>query len=366
MLQRFYVNNFRCLENFELNLKDQNSSLLIGKNGTGKSTISYALQLLQNIGRGVNRIRELINADDIGLYRREIPIRFEIEVELSKKIYKYILVLELPPKFEEIRIRDEQLWLNEKPVYIRAGAGVKLGNAKTSSFGVDWHLVALPIIQSSDSEPLQIFKNWLAHIVILSPIPSLMNGNSKAQETLLPNRDASNFGEWFSGLLGQYPAAYNSIDNYLRNFIADLGDIQNPMIGKDFRSIYIQFASGESKLKVNFNNLSDGEKCFFLSALVLAANKHYGPILCFWDEPDNFLSLSEVGHFITSLRKSFSTGGQLLITSHNEESIRKFSNENTFLLDRKSHLEPTLIRRLDSLKLEGDLVEALILNEVSI
>ncbi len=45
MLQRFYVHNFRCLENFELTTKEMPSVLLIGKNGTGKSTIACALEI---------------------------------------------------------------------------------------------------------------------------------------------------------------------------------------------------------------------------------------------------------------------------------------------------------------------------------
>jgi hypothetical protein len=32
MLQRLYVHNFRCLENFELTMKEMSSALLIGKN----------------------------------------------------------------------------------------------------------------------------------------------------------------------------------------------------------------------------------------------------------------------------------------------------------------------------------------------
>ena len=58
MLQRLYVHNFRCLENFELILKEMPSSLLIGKNGAGKSTIRVVLEILQHIGRGINRMRE--------------------------------------------------------------------------------------------------------------------------------------------------------------------------------------------------------------------------------------------------------------------------------------------------------------------
>ena len=61
-----------------------------------------------------------------------------------------------------------------------------------------------------------------------------------------------------------------------------------------------------------------------------------------------------------SLRRSFKNSGQILVTSHNEEAIRKFSDENTFVLDRKSHLEPTLIRLLSDLPQKGDLVNTLI------
>jgi hypothetical protein len=61
------------------------------------------------------------------------------------------------------------------------------------------------------------------------------------------------------------------------------------------------------------------------------------------------------------LRRVFQkTGGQILITSHNPEAIRQFSDENTLLLYRNSHLEPTQIRRVADLNFQGDLVNALI------
>ena len=117
-------------------------------------------------------------------------------------------------------------------------------------------------------------------------------------------------------------------------------------------------------MSVAFTDLSDGEKCFFLCAAVLAANEFYGPLFCFWDEPDNYISLSEVGHFITSLRRSFHQSGQIVVTSHNPEAIRKFSNDNTLVLNRHSHLEPTVVRRLSDLSVTGDLVETLIRGDI--
>lgn len=369
MLQRLYVHNFRCLENFELTMKEMSSALLIGKNGTGKSTIATALEVLQSIGRGINRVGQLVKSKDFTRGRYDVPIRLEIEVLLDEKLYKYILALELPEKFKELRVFEEQLLVAGNPIYSRKEAQVTLYSSsqnRESQFLVDWHLVALPVIQEqSETDPLHTFKNWLAHIIILAPIPSLMTGDSHG-ETLQPNRDGANIGEWFSGLLGRYPAAYRDVDKYLREVMPDFQDFLNELIGKEFKSLIVRFAENNATLNVNFQDLSDGEKCFFLCAVVLAANKFYGSVFCFWDEPDNYLSISEVGHFITSLRRSFKDSGQILVTSHNPEAIRKFSNENTFILDRKSHLEPTLMRLLSDIPVTGDLINSLICGDIEL
>lgn len=83
-----------------------------------------------------------------------------------------------------------------------------------------------------------------------------------------------------------------------------------------------------------------------------------------WDEPDNHLSLSEVGQFITGLRKMANRGGQFLATTHHPETVRKFSDETTFVLTRKSHLDPTIVRPLAEFTYAGDLINALIRDEI--
>lgn len=367
MLQRLYIHNFKCLENFELSLIGLSSALLIGKNGSGKSTIATALGLLQNIGRGLNRVGKLIESKDFAPNRLNLPMRFEMEVILEAQLYKYVLALELPEGFKELRVFEEKLSVSDQPIYIRNAAQVNLnaGN-REAQFLVDWHLIALPLIQErSPTDPLHIFRTWLAQMIILAPIPPLITGDSNG-ETLEPSLDGSNFGAWFSGVLHRYPAAYKEIDQYLQGVMPDLGDIQNQLVGKDFRSMIVRFEQENTDLIVEFKDLSDGEKCFFLCAVVLAANKYYGPVFCFWDEPDNYLSLSEVGYFLMSLRRAFKQKGQFLATSHNPEAIRKFSPEHTFFLDRKSHLEPTLIRPLSELSISGDLIENLILGDLEL
>ena len=296
-----------------------------------------------------------------------MPVRFEIEVELEGGIYLFALALELPKGFKELRVREEKLTVGGKPVYSRESAEVHLarsGSDKEADFRIDWHLVALPIIQEqSTTDPLFIFKQWLARMLILSPAPDLISGDS-SDETVQPNTQVTDFGAWFSGLLAYAPAAYGKIDDYLKQVMPDLKDIKNPAAGKDSRSLVVQFSTDQGSVTLPFQDLSDGEKCFMICALVLAANDAYGPVLCFWDEPDNFLAPSEVSHFVLALRSAFQTGGQFIATSHNADAIRSFSDENTLVLSRRNHLEPTRIRALKELNIKGDLIGALVRGDV--
>jgi ABC-type Mn2+/Zn2+ transport system ATPase subunit len=352
-----------------LPVSGQPSVLLIGKNGSGKTTVGLALEILQKIARGTNRVGDLVKPKDLSRGRMDVPRRFEVDVELKAKVYEYVIAFEFPEGFKELRILEEKLAVNGKPVYTRNGAQVHLakaaqGQEKEASFRIDWHMVALPIVQEqSTADPLFIFKHWLSRMLILRPIPSLIIGDSNL-ETLEPNLQVTDFGAWFSGLLAYSPAAYSKIDEYLQQVMPDLKDIRNPVIGKDSRSLVVQFSNDQGSVTVPFADLSDGEKCFMICAVVLAANVHLGPVLCFWDEPDNYLALPEVGHFVVALRRAFQSGGQFIATSHNPEAIRRFSDENTLVLYRKSHLEPTIVRPLSELQVSGDLVGALIRGDV--
>lgn len=380
MFKRIYVHNFRCLENFELDVGGKPSVLLIGKNGSGKSTVSFALALLQSIARGTNRVGRLVKpkdfflgktdkrAEDASTKPEEIPMRFEVDVELEGILYQYRLALEFPEGFKELRVQSEHLVVNSQPIYSREHSKVSVarkGRGVAAEFMIDWHMIALPIIQEqSSNDPVAIFKQWLARSVIIAPIPSLISGESSG-ETLEPDRHVENLGAWFAGLISHAPAAYATIDTYLKtNVLRDFWDIKNPIIAAESRNLIVQFRKERSNVSLPFAALSDGEKSFFICALVLAASKAYGPIFCFWDEPDSHLSIDEVGHFVMALRSSFESGGQILITSHNAEAIRRFSDENTLVLYRRSHMEPTRVKLLEGMNLQGDLINSLLLGDL--
>ena len=78
MIHRLYVNNFRCLENFDLPLKGMSSALLMGGNGSGKSTVLHVLEILQRIARGENRTGRLLPPEDFPSGWADARMRYEL------------------------------------------------------------------------------------------------------------------------------------------------------------------------------------------------------------------------------------------------------------------------------------------------
>ncbi len=364
MIERLYVNNFRCLENFSLDLGGRASTLVIGKNGSGKSTLRQAFGVFQNICRGSSRVRDSIAGSDFTQQRKHIPMRFEVELTLVNKRFKYAISFEMPENFHEARVAEESLTVDENVIFSRQQALVNLAGG--SSFRLDWHVAALPVINERPGEnSIQQIKALFTSMILIAPIPANMSGYSE-EESVELQHDAGNFSSWLNALLSRHPAAYSVLYTYLKSVIPDLASFENRPRGEKGKQLLVKFEHEESNrfLSIDFKQLSDGEKCFFLSALIVASNKVSGPIFCMWDEPDNHLSLPEVGHFITQLRKMTNQNGQLIATSHHPETIRRFSDESTLVFTRKSHLEPTVVRTLADFPYCGDLIEALVRDEV--
>jgi hypothetical protein len=297
-------------------------------------------------------------------------MRFEVEVQMEGKTFSYAVAFELAVGAKKLRVLEENLAADGRPGYTRKMAEVHLLRRvkRETEFAIEPEVVALPIVQrASADDPLGRFRRWLANMLILRPAPGRIRGASVG-ETLQPRSDVIDLGAWFSGLMADHPSAYGEIHAYLKHLMPDLKEIMNPAVAKDSRNLVVQFSNEQGSTLIPFGNLSDGEKCFMICAMVLAANETYGPLLCFWDEPDSHLAPSEVGHFVLALRRAFQSGGQFIATSHNLEAIRHFSDENTFVLTRRNHLEPTVVRPLSELRasgeLTGDLTEALITGDL--
>lgn len=371
MLERLYVHNFRCLENFEFKPGETPSVLLIGKNGTGKSTIRQVLAILQAIGRGEGQVKELVKVSDFTRGRDDVPMSFELTLKLGAQRYHYSAAFELPTGFRALRVLRESLVVDGDEVFSRQLAEVSISRpgAAAGGFGVfsmDWHLVALPVIQDRGaSSRLQPLRDWMQRMVLLSPLPPLMVSETSAEPAPL-QASASNLVDWLGTLLESYPTAYATVVEQVQKVMPDVALFRFEKLGRDTRALMVKFKAGSTEDEQPFDRLSDGEKCFFLSAVLLAANRWDGPVFAFWDEPDNYLASHEVGQFIVELKRCFAQhGGQWIASSHNAQAVVNFAVDSTWVLARKSHLEPTQVRCVDELDLrDGDVVHKLMDGEI--
>lgn len=364
MLQRLYIHNFCCLQNFEIKPGDNASLLLIGKNGTGKSTLAKALSIFQKIGSGTSRMRSLVSGADFILGRTQERMAFEIELSFGGKTFTYSLVLDAPDSFRELRVVEENFFVDAVPVYTREKAQVTHYTVKHSEFSLDWHTVALPLITEKGNGPVQQLRNWMKQMHILAPIPQLMGGESRGVIEPLA-LSCENFADYLTALLNEYPASYASIDTFLKQLMPDFKVFRNTRIGTDARVLEVTFGENGAALELKFDRLSDGEKCIFLCAVVLAAQKAYSNLFVFWDEPDNYLALSEVEQFIRTLRQNFHGGSQIWMTSHNEATINCFSRDNTLLMHRKNHCDPVSLRPISEiLDKQESIIQKFVLNEL--
>lgn len=285
-------------------------------------------------------------------------------MRLSEKRFKYAISFDWPGDFRQARILDESLTVNGEDVFTRHLGEVQLSHG--SSFGLDWHIFALPVInERPPARSIQEVKAFFASTVLIAPVPRDMTGFAEEPSNQLQH-DAKNYGACLQALLGQKPAAYSAFASYIKTVIPDFSSIENVPRGETGTQLIVKFEqqNPQRDFPVEFKFLSDGEKCFFLSAYLIASNTVGSPIICMWDEPDNHLSLSEVGQFVTSLRKMTNRGGQFIATTHHPETVRKFSDETTCVLTRKSHLDPAVVRALTEYQYSGDLVDALIRDEI--
>lgn len=362
MIEQIYVNNFRCFKNFTFDMKELSSVLVLGKNGAGKSTLFRVLEVFKQIGDGESLAKSLVIKEDFNLSDVKQPIRLEIQVSIDGIKFHYKIVFEYPENFKSPKVKSEILLADGTAVITREDAQVSYlsSSNKPLEFLVDWHIIALPIIQTKTEKDLvSVFKSWLSKMILLSPIPNYMVGESLGGVPK-PNIYATDIGAWATDLFTQYPIVYNCISNYLKRLMPDFYQISNKKTSESSNKLVISFKKERDTLSLDFDKLSHGEKIFVLSAFIIAANEIGACSFCMWDEPDNYISLVEVEYFIADLRQSFQQYGQWIATTHNPETIRAFSSESTFLLSRSSHLEPARVMVLsDKLDNQDDVVEAI-------
>lgn len=349
MFQKIYIHNYKCFQNFELDCSESKTLLLLGKNGAGKSTILRSLTIIRNIAKGENLFDRLFSIDDFN--DKTKPITLSIELNINENLYNYTISVIWSKEFERIKVHSESLIINKKNnLFNRDSFGEITFNG--SVFILDWHSAALPLLISRNQEEeiiLSTFKDWLSSMILISPVPSLMDSISDTEDPIL-HQDGSNFVNWFRGIYTSSPNLYIRIYNHLNSIFDDFSKMEfknlSPKANAKILSLFFRKDS-KIDMELKFSMLSDGEKILILMATLIALTEREDSFFCFWDEPDNYISVAIVDTLISFLKGKFerSHNKQLFITSHDEMVVRSFPLSKVNYLSRNSHLEPPRVTK---------------------
>jgi predicted ATPase len=112
MLTRIYIDNFRCFVNFEY--RPERKQLLLGANGSGKSSLLSAIRDLKQFVKG----DENPFTQSTRTRWQDLPLQvLEIEAILDDKNYEYRVEIRFASETKQPSVSMERLKVSGAPVF---------------------------------------------------------------------------------------------------------------------------------------------------------------------------------------------------------------------------------------------------------
>jgi len=322
MLKRIYIDNFRCLVNFELNLDSIN--LFLGSNGAGKSTVFEIIQKIQAFISGDIKVERIFKSTDCTRWQNSPIQRFELEILGNGGSYKY--ELGIGHNQDKCRVEYERLWFDHQPLLKFELGEVKLyrdNHSEGPQYPFDWSQSMIPsLMPRNDNTKLTWFRERLKRFIIVQIVPRLMVDETSQEEMRLAiNMD--NFVSWYR-YLSEDQGKVTEISNILKDVLDGFTNFRFERVSEQNLVLRLRFAGGTDSTKpidYRFRELSDGQKMLIALYTLIYGTKSEDYTLCI-DEPENFLALPEIQPWLIQLYDLCSEGQlQALLISHHPELI---------------------------------------------
>ncbi len=353
MLTRLYVDNYRCMVNFEFRPKQK--QLIIGGNGTGKSTFLDVLAAIRRfVIDGVD-----VEAAFAPSTRTRWDLRpqqtFFVEAAINHAEYKYGLVTEY--EGGTLRVHTESLFHNDKHLLHFSNGEVHLSNSRYPngvSYPFGWQRSALSTIDSRpENEEIARFKEWLAALCAVRVDPYHMLAHAEKEDSY-PDRDFSNFAPWYRHMTQENGSGVDEAKKALRQVIEGFESLDLERAGQNIRILKARFAPGSGvppsspplRLDFDFGELSDGQRTIIALYTLLHCAVAPSSTLVL-DEPDNFLALAEIQPWLFGLTDRVDDeDAQVILISHHPELINYFAHGNASRFVRMGS-GPTIVELFD-------------------
>jgi predicted ATPase len=350
MITRLYVDNFKTLVNFELKLGPMN--LLLGANGSGKSTVLDAIRLIRKLVCDGETSNAIFPTSSLCRWDSRKVQTFEVDLRNRDGTidYAYRLEVEHETEGDGCYVKREELLYDRQPVYVSVGGNGEFHRSNgvlQVKFARDRSGVG--IIQ--DGALLSDFKQrlevvWPLHINANRMLPECDS------ESVRPDEEMSNFAGWYRHLTLDRSADVFKLAEVLRNDVLDgLRSLRLKAVGEKARALWVEFGVKandnlpDKPTEYRFNELSDGQRMLIaLYALVTCAVDEENT-LCL-DHPETYLALPEIQPWLLRLADAAEEGRcQAIIATHHPELINLLAASSGYWLERQSG-GPTRVKRI--------------------
>lgn len=349
MLKHIYIDNFRCLVNFELDVDAIN--LVLGSNGVGKSTVFEAIQKIQAFVSGDSKIEKIFKFTDCTRWQTSPIQRFELEILGNGGSYKY--ELGIGHNQDKCRVEYERLWFDNQPLLKFELGEVKLyrdNHSEGPQYPFDWSQSMIPsLMPRNDNTKLTWFRERLKRFIIVQIIPPLMLGETSQEEMRLAIK-MENFVSWYR-YLSEDQGKVAEIGNILREVLDGFTSFRFERVSEQNLVLKLRFSGGKDSpkpIEYRMGELSDGQKTLVALYTLIHGTKSEDYTLCI-DEPENFLALPEIQPWLIQLYDLCSEGQlQALLISHHPELINYLlASPIGYWFERQSNA-PVRVKRISS------------------
>lgn len=339
MLTRVYIDNFRCFVNFEY--KPERKQLLLGANGSGKSSLLDALGYLRRFVKGdenpftqSTRTRWLDRPNQV----------WELEALLDAQKYEYRVEILFAPETKQLSVSKEQLKVSGATVFELAKGEIHFfpnNSSQATTVPLETTRSALHLSQLSNSH-VRRFVEWMAslHCFRIDVYPTAMEESADREESE-PNYELQNLAGWYRHLVQVYPEENVRFLDSVKEALTEFRTLRLIPDEDGTRRLRADFA-GPGKEKMNFaiSELSDGQRCLLALYMILHFLIARGHTV-FIDEPDNFIALREIQPWLLAAEEAVDDHhGQLILISHHPEILNQWASRHglRFFREHNGHV----------------------------
>lgn len=320
VLERLYADNYRTLVGFCF--EPPAFSVLIGDNGAGKTALYELLCGLQDVVVRGASVAEAFPTSTLTRWDTRSEQAVAIDLRDGDELFHYELALHHNREKAAVSIARESLEVGGAKLYeSEAGEARLFGDPPQpeprARIPFDRRRSFLSALEPRpDNKRLVRFRSLVERFWLFKLDPLGMGSVSKGESVWL-ERTGLNFPSWYRAFV-QEGLASAELTSELRKVLPGFSALRSAPTGGESRELHAVFEDPNYELA--FNELSDGQRALVVLYAVLHPPE--GPALLVFDEPENYVALTEIQPWLAEVSKTVEQRGrQVILMSHHPEII---------------------------------------------